>query len=316
MSTKKDLVEAYSFSRRRLVTAFLSGAPGGREVEPTKPSRGIVGGIALAVLLCAGAAIAGFLGGRPNSDWLDKGSFVISKDTGEQYVVLRGGDDPVIQRVPNFVSAQLLLGSAQPSVFSVKDKYIRKVRLGDDLGIERAPAGLPATSDLIEGGWTACTEDGQGIKLNVDDTPRVALAETSAFAVTTGDGAIWLIATSSQGKAYRFAMPTDPTALSTLLDSLGFGATTLAPVVDDEWLNLFTPGPELTLEAFGVTQVGQPADYPGLETDLSAYQHRRPAPERPGVLPAGRRRPAEARPASPGSSTRRSVLRRRRCPAS
>ena len=32
MATKKDLVEAYSFSRRRLVTAFLSGAPGGREV--------------------------------------------------------------------------------------------------------------------------------------------------------------------------------------------------------------------------------------------------------------------------------------------
>ena len=82
MSTKKDLVEAYAFSRRRLVTAFLSGAPGGREVEPTKPSRGIVGGIALAVLLCAGAAIAGFLGGRPNSNWLEKGSFVISTDTG------------------------------------------------------------------------------------------------------------------------------------------------------------------------------------------------------------------------------------------
>ena len=25
MATKKDLVEAYSFSRRRLITAFLSG---------------------------------------------------------------------------------------------------------------------------------------------------------------------------------------------------------------------------------------------------------------------------------------------------
>ena len=43
MATKKDLVEAYSFSRRRLVTAFVSGAPGGREVEPARPGRSIVG---------------------------------------------------------------------------------------------------------------------------------------------------------------------------------------------------------------------------------------------------------------------------------
>ena len=62
----------------------------------------------------AGAAIAGFLLGRPTAHWLDASSFVISKDTGEQYVVLRGGDDPVIQRVPNYVSAQLLLGEPEP----------------------------------------------------------------------------------------------------------------------------------------------------------------------------------------------------------
>ena len=61
MATKKDLVEAYSFSRRRLVTAFVSGAPGGREVEPTRPGRTIIGGIALAILLIAGAAVAAAL---------------------------------------------------------------------------------------------------------------------------------------------------------------------------------------------------------------------------------------------------------------
>ena len=32
MATKKHLVEAHAFSRRRLVTAFVSGAPGGREL--------------------------------------------------------------------------------------------------------------------------------------------------------------------------------------------------------------------------------------------------------------------------------------------
>ena len=70
MATKKDLVEAHAFSRRRLVTAFVSGAPGGREVEPVRPGRVLIGGVALSVLLLAGAAIAGFLLGRPPAEWL------------------------------------------------------------------------------------------------------------------------------------------------------------------------------------------------------------------------------------------------------
>ncbi len=57
MTTRKDLVEAYSFSRRRLVTAFIMGAPDGREMELAWSGRTIVGGLALAVLLVAGAAI-------------------------------------------------------------------------------------------------------------------------------------------------------------------------------------------------------------------------------------------------------------------
>ncbi len=71
MATKKDLVEAYAFSRRRLVTAFVSGAPGGREVEPARPGRTIVGGLALAVLLIAGAAIAGVFSPSVTRDWAD-----------------------------------------------------------------------------------------------------------------------------------------------------------------------------------------------------------------------------------------------------
>ena len=143
MATKKDLVEAHAFSKRRLVTAFVSGAPGGREVEPVRPGRVLIGGVAISVLLLAGAAIAGFLIGRPNSRGSRHGSFVTSKDTGEQYVVLEGGDDPLLQRVPNYISAQLLLGESDLTPFQVRDKYIREVTLGEDLGIDDAPAGLP-----------------------------------------------------------------------------------------------------------------------------------------------------------------------------
>ena len=49
MSSKRDLVEAHGYNRRRLVTAFVSGAPGGKELEPARPLRAVV--IAVAVLV-------------------------------------------------------------------------------------------------------------------------------------------------------------------------------------------------------------------------------------------------------------------------
>lgn len=274
MATKKDLVEAHAFSRRRLVTAFVSGAPGGREVEPVRPGRVLIGGVALSVLLLAGAAIAGFLLGRPPAQWLDEGSFVISKDTGEQYVVLVAGDDPVLQRVPNYVSAQLLLGRADLTPYTVRDKYIRGVQLGEDLGIDAAPAGLPAADELVDDGWTACTGEGVGIKLAVQRTPTVEDLSASAFLVESGD-ARWLIATappvgSTEGSAYRFPMPSDPTQSSTLGDQLGFDAS--PPVVDEEWLNLFRPGDALDVASFGVDQPGARVPYADTGTDLSRFR--------------------------------------------
>lgn len=274
MATKKDLVEAHAFSRRRLVTAFVSGAPGGREVEPVRPGRVLIGGIALSVLLLAGAAIAGFLLGRPPAQWLEANSFIISKDTGEQYVVLRGGDDPLLQRVPNYVSAQLLLGSAELTPYTVRDKYIRTVQLGPDLGIEGAPAGLPSVDELVDDGWTACTADGAGIKVAVQQTPPVEHLTGSAFLVSN-KGQEWLIATApeegaQQGRAYRFPMPADATSASTIGNRLGFGATPIE--VDEDWLNLFPPGEALEKPAFGVTDEDRPVPYADADNGLSQYR--------------------------------------------
>ena len=273
MATKKDLVEAHAFSRRRLVTAFVSGAPGGREVEPVRPGRVLIGGVALSVLLLAGAAIAGFLLGRPPAQWLEKGSFIISKDTGEQYVVLRGGEDPEIQRVPNYVSAQLLLGEAELTPYTVRDKYIRTVDLGEDLGIEGAPASLPAAEELVDDGWTACTADGAGVKVAVQDDPQVRDVTDSAFVVRS-DGRPWLIAPSpdaggQDGTVYRFELPADDVLAGTLADRLAPGAA--VPEVGEAWLNLFRRGSALDRDSFAVTRSGQPARYDNTTTDLSAF---------------------------------------------
>ena len=59
MATKKDLVEAQSFAKRRLTTAFVAGAPGGREVDPHQPMKAIIGGIALSIVLVVGSLAFG-----------------------------------------------------------------------------------------------------------------------------------------------------------------------------------------------------------------------------------------------------------------
>ena len=212
MATKKDLVEAHAFSRRRLVTAFVSGAPGGREVEPVRPGRVLIGGIALSVLLLAGAAIAGFLLGRPPAQWLEAGSFIISKDTGEQYVVMRGGDDPLLQRVPNFVSAQLLLqrGRADPVHRARQVHPHRPARRGPR---HRGRPGRPAVGrrarrrrlDRVHRRRRRHQGRDPGAARTVEDLTE------SAFLVSSG-GEQWLIATapadgSQPGRAYRFPMP-------------------------------------------------------------------------------------------------------------
>jgi hypothetical protein len=56
--TGRAVGEACAYTRRRLVTAFVSGAPGGREPEPARPARAVVGGLVLAVLLLVGCAAA------------------------------------------------------------------------------------------------------------------------------------------------------------------------------------------------------------------------------------------------------------------
>ena len=157
----------------------------------------------------------------------------------------------------------------------MRDKYIRTVKLGEDLGIEGAPASLPSADELVDDGWTACTAPDTGIKIAVQQQATVEDLTGSAFLVSSGKK-LWLIATapsvgSEQGRAYRFEMPADEVMASTIADKLDFGASASAPEVSQEWLNLFFPGAPLEESQFGVTRQGQPVDYDVTSTDLSPY---------------------------------------------
>ena len=259
MTTKKDLVEAHAFSRRRLVTAFLSGAPGGREVEPSRPGRTIVGGAALALLLVAGAAIASVLAPRTQTDW-DKPGLVISKETGERYVITSQGAP--LRPVINVTSAQLILGAdLTPTIVSQKTLHGRTP--GDDIGILGAPQQLPDPSSFVETGWTACTADKAGISVAISRHPGVTTAAGAGVTVTADGKSYWVIAEGADHHAWRYPVPSTP-GEDNLLEAVGLPQEAQAVHVSDTWLALFPEGGTLGFDSFGRgVKVGQKAPYAG-----------------------------------------------------
>ena len=283
MATKKDLVEAYSFSRRRLVTAFVSGAPGGREVEPARPGRTIVGGLALAVLLVAGAAIAGIFSPSVPEDWADSPGLIVSKETGAAYVITEdaleeseateGDTGPVLRPVINITSAMLILGSdVSPEI--VPQSAIDAETIGDDIGILNAPASVPTDDLLIGTGWTACTEERHGIRLDVADSPGVGDAPRGGFVVES-DGTYYVIARArpegaEDPRAYRYRLPGNRGVRDDILGDLGLEFSAGAKPVPQDWLALFPAGGELDAESFGLRGVGDRVGYGGGETGVPA----------------------------------------------
>jgi hypothetical protein len=276
MATKKDLVEAYSFSRRRLVTAFVSGAPGGREVEPARPGRTVVAGLALAVLLVAGAAIAGIFSPSVPEDWADSPGLIVSKETGAAYVITEdaveeaeateGDTGPVLRPVINITSAMLILGSdVTPEI--VPQSAIDAETIGDDIGILNAPASVPTGNLLIQDGWTACTDESRGIRLDVAESPGVGEAPRGGF-VVENDNAYYVVARArpegaEEPRAYRYRLPGNRGVRDDILGDLGLEFSARAKPVSQDWLALFPAGGDLDERSFELEGAGDRVSYAG-----------------------------------------------------
>jgi len=244
VATKKDLVEAHAFSRRRLVTAFVSGAPGGREVEPPRPMRAVIGGIAICVLLLAGAAIAGIFSPKTPDGWLTPGGLVSSKERGSLYYVAQDGDGVEFRPI-DATSAQLLLGPVD--VVRASQEEIDKQVIGPDMGIAGAPSSLPPTSHLVQSGWTACTRDGTGILTRIAPEPGGTEVVNGAKVVQSTAGKPYLIAyeTGTYGDALNavsYKLPEEDADV--ILGELNLTQANEGVKVDDAWLQLFKPSAE------------------------------------------------------------------------
>ncbi len=280
MATKKDLVEAYSFSRRRLVTAFVSGAPGGREVEPSRPGRTIVGGVALAVLLVAGAAVIGFLKPPTTIDWSSEG-LVSEKESGADYLVLRTGvdDETELRPLANITSAMLIFGADVEST-RVPRKDIAEQPQGAPIGILEAPATPPEVVDLVQSGWSACTglagTTPVGIRLALLQEPQVTPRPDTSVVVRTSSGRLYLVAGSPAGsdrgveRAYAYPVPESPVTDRVLANVAGTRSEDAVPV-PDQWVTLFPSGAPLGLATFGLSKGdlarpwGQASQVPGAQ---------------------------------------------------
>lgn len=257
MASKKDLVEAHAFSRRRLVSAFLSGAPGGREVEPARPGRTVFGGAVMAVLLIAGGAVAHFLHPAAATDWWKQNGLVVTKG-GARYVVVGPDNKKELHPVVNLTSAQLMLGLDLESKSKVIDQSdISERHPQNTLGIFNAPEQLPTKDAFINSGWTACTADGKGTYADISADPDITPAKTDGFLAETSKSTYLITegpSKSGQPQAYSYDLGT----ASTYVNSFFEGQAPPTIRVPQSWVNLFPKGTEIGLDAFGVPDAGQP----------------------------------------------------------
>lgn len=104
MANKKDLAEAQSYSRRRLVTAFSSGIPDGVELTPKKNQSPVIVGVGLTVIAILVSLFYGMVSPSLPDGW-ENNKLIVAKNSAARYVSSNGTLHPVI----NAISARLLI---------------------------------------------------------------------------------------------------------------------------------------------------------------------------------------------------------------
>ena len=229
MATKKELIEAQGYSRRRLLSAFIGGAPGGKELEPAQPLRAVIAGIALTAMVLIGGVFYGLLRPGLPDDW-GNNRLILASDTGARYVSIKNTLYPVI----NTASARLMIEPSEFEVITTDQATLEGKKIGATLGILGAPDSLPTPKLLINDGWTACRSDEQ-TSIAISNQVQ-GLATDDSTVVKVGDS-LYVVTGEMR---YRV----DASQEAPILRALGL-STIAAMEVDGNWLNLFTEGADL-----------------------------------------------------------------------
>lgn len=271
MATKKDLIEAQGFSRRRLLSAFTGGAPGGKELDPAKPLRAVIAGVALTAMVILGGVFYGLVRPGLPQGWEDN-RLVLVSDTGARYLTVGGELHPVI----NTASARLLVPAGDFSVISTDQATVADITVAGTIGIVGAPDDLPKPDALLSDGWTACVAGGGQTAIALRERPIATTAPLEGTVVSLDDD-LFVVA-----GGYRYAVDADEA--NAVLRAAGLGGS--APIgVDGRWLNLFQPGADLA--PLSVEKAGSKVDGTSLVAGAVVHADGQPESERYIVLANG-----------------------------
>lgn len=256
MASTKDIIDGQRFNRQRLITAFSSGMPDGRELTPIRPWKSVIASLVLTVVIIVGAWISRLFAPTLPSGW-DNGNLIINSTNGSRYVSIEGKLYPI----RNSSSAHLLY--PELSTITASDDALAKAELGPVVGIAGAPDKVPSPQKLTNASLTSCLVGNSTLWTAVNKPQRSRPATNSALLVSIADtpegkGSNYLIA-----EGYRFTfedMGTDGTNRSDRADSVlnAFGIRGIPPLpIPSQWANLFPTGEPLvplTLKEAGVTE--------------------------------------------------------------
>jgi type VII secretion protein EccB len=251
MPSNKDVVEAQRYNRKRLVTAFMSGTPGGRELEPrgfTYPL--IIGVVLTAVIVVVGIVVAKFAPTLPEG-WEDNKLIVVA-DTGARYFTMGG----TLYPVSNITSARLMSEPGEFQPIKVDSAVLEGKPRGREIGIPGAPDDVPSVDQLRGDTWVSCAKGGDGNQTWVAASAEGLLP--TELAVVVNEGQRYLIV---GGMKYQIS---DDDVYTQLI----IASQHAEHNVNAAWLNLFERGSELKkirLENAGQPVTGFPKRLVGLD---------------------------------------------------
>lgn len=250
MASKSELLQAQAFNRRRLQRAFVSGAPGGRELPPGKPLRGVVVSVALGVLTVIVSLLIGTFTGSLPKDWRD-GAIIVVQGEGSRYVALDG----TLYPVKNLASARLLVGSVK--ITSVPANKLDGIsRDPSPVGIDGAPDYLPSPDRQYDDPWLSCVVADAPLEISTRLLGDEVGADDQGALVRDDRERYWFV----QGDR-RYAV-TDDTVAVVASVFLGIDDVESVPTVSGLWLNLVSPGSPLAVDLGG--ELGEDAGTAGL----------------------------------------------------
>ncbi|GLW96140.1 type VII secretion protein EccB [Microtetraspora sp. NBRC 16547] len=157
MQTRKDLYQAHRLMMQRLGMALLQAEPDVPESPMRRHSVATFSGVLVAILVLAIFGIWGLLKPGGATNLTEPGQLLVEEESGATYVFSEPGD--TLLPVANYVSARLLLDSANVTTRTVSAASLAKFDRGPLVGIPGAPNSLPASESLVRGPWSACVTE-------------------------------------------------------------------------------------------------------------------------------------------------------------